>query len=51
MKEEEDFALAGLVLIVDSRTNFMLAVAARTDLYLSGHCLGARHWFGLQYLI
>ena len=30
LKEEEDFALAGLVLIVDSRTNFMFAGAACT---------------------
>jgi len=34
MKEEEDFALAGLVLIVDSRTNIMFAGAACTGRFV-----------------
>ena len=49
MKEEEDFALAGLVLIVDSRTNIMFAGAACTGRFVVER-VGARQWFGLQYL-
>ena len=51
LKEGEKLVLAGLVFIVDSRTNFMLAgTAVLVDLYSRRHPVGARHWFGLQYL-
>ena len=43
LKEEEKLALAGLVSIVDSRTNFMLPGAACTGRFVFD-------WFGLQYL-
>ena len=46
MKEEEDFALAGLVLIVDSRTNIMFAGAACTGRFVVERV----QCFGLQYL-
>ena len=46
LKKEEELAIAGLV---DSRTIFMLAGAACTGRFVVER-VGARQWFGLQYL-